>query len=217
VIRVLLVSDHPAIRAGLAQVISSEPGLRTDIAAPGGDPQSTLAASWADVVLLDSPLAQHDAFEVCHLLKQLAVPRRVALYSDHSGEEVRLAAWVAGADALIEKSAPAPVLFEQLRLVARGGRVLPSPSARTLTTAARELDAAERIVFGMCVYGVTLEEISRTLRRDPLEVEATVRELIRRLSGQPPHVSPSPPAPAELPPSTARRSRKSSRVISPRA
>lgn len=183
-IRVLLVSDHPAIGAGLAQVIDSEPGLRADIAAPGDDPQSTLPASWADVVLLDSPLARHDAFEVCHLLKQLAVPRRVALYSDHAGEQVGLAAWVAGADALIEKSAPAPVLFDQLRTVARGGRVLPSPSARALTTAARELDAAERVVFGMCVYGVTLEEISRTMRRDPLEVEATARELIRRLSPQ---------------------------------
>jgi DNA-binding NarL/FixJ family response regulator len=182
VIRVLLVSDHPAIRAGLAQVIGSEPGLRADIAAPGDDPQSTLSANWADVVLLDSPLAQHDAFEVCHLLKQLAVPRRVALYSNHSGEEVGLAAWVAGADALIDKSAPAPVLFEQLRMVARGGRVLPSPSARVLTGAARELDAAERVVFGMCVYGVALEEISSTLRRDPLDVEATVRRLIRRLA-----------------------------------
>jgi DNA-binding NarL/FixJ family response regulator len=186
VIRVLLVSDHPAIRAGLAQVIDSEPGMRADVAEPGADPLSTLPAKWADVVLLDTSLERHDAFEVCHLLKQLAVPRRVALYSDRCGEDAGLAGWVAGADALIDKSAPVPVLFEQLRQVARGGRVLPSPSARALTTAARDLGAAERVVFGMCVYGVTLEEISRTLRRDPLEVEATARELIRRLSPQPP-------------------------------
>jgi DNA-binding NarL/FixJ family response regulator len=182
VIRVLLVSDHPAIAAGLAQVIDSEPGLRADIAAPGDDPMSTIPAEWADVILLDSPLGAHDAFEICHLLKQLAAPRRVALYTDRGGEDVGLAAWVAGADALIEKALPAPVLFDQLRVVARGGRVLPSPSARALTSAARELDAAERVVFGMCVYGVTLEEISRTLRRDPLEIEATARELIRRLA-----------------------------------
>jgi DNA-binding NarL/FixJ family response regulator len=182
VIRVLLVSDHPAIGAGLAQVIDSEPGLDAEIAAPGDDPMSTLPAKWADVILLDSPLARHDAFDICHLLKQLAAPRRVALYSDHSGDDVRLAAWVAGADALINKSVPVPVLFEQLRIVARGGRVLPSPSARVLTGAARELDAAERVVFGMCVYGVALEEISSTLRRDPLEIEATVRRLIRRLA-----------------------------------
>jgi DNA-binding NarL/FixJ family response regulator len=182
VIRVLLVSDHPAIRAGLAQVIDSEPGMRADIAEPSSAELSMLPDAGADVVLIDSPLARRDAFDVCHLIKQLAAPRRVALYSDRSREEVGLAAWVAGADALIEKAAPVPVLFEQLRMVARGGRVLPSPSARALTTAARELDAAERVVFGMCVYGVTLEEISRTLRRDPLEVEATVRELIRRLS-----------------------------------
>jgi DNA-binding NarL/FixJ family response regulator len=190
VIRVLLVSDHPAIRAGLAQVIDSEPGMRADVAAAGDEPLSTLPANWADVVLLDSPLARQDPFEVCHLLKRLAVPRRVALYCDRRGEEAALAAWVAGADALIEKWAPVPVLFEQLRTVARGGRALPSPSARALTTAARELDAAERVVFGMCVYGVPLEEISRTLRRDPLEVEATARDLIRRLSPQEPGACP---------------------------
>jgi DNA-binding NarL/FixJ family response regulator len=184
-IRVLLVSDHPAIRAGLAQVIDSEPGLRAEVAEPQWT-TSTLPARWADVVLLDSPLSRHDAFDVCHGLKQLAVPRRVALYSERTPEEVGLAAWVAGADALIDKAAPVPVLFEQLRMVARGGRLLASPSARAMTAAARELDAAERVVFGMCVYGVTLDEISRTLRRDPLEVEAAVRDLIRRLAPQPP-------------------------------
>jgi DNA-binding NarL/FixJ family response regulator len=202
VIRVLLASDHPAIRAGLAQVIDSEPGLRAEIAVPGDDPMSTLPAKWADVILLDSPLARHDAFDVCHLLKQLAAPRRVALYSDHSGDEVGLAAWVAGADALINKSVPVPVLFEQLRMVARGGRVLPSPSARVLTGAARELDAADRVVLGMCVYGVTLEEISRTLRREPLEVESTVRRLIHRLA--PAAASPGNPRPRTLPSSRAR-------------
>jgi DNA-binding NarL/FixJ family response regulator len=190
VIRVLLVSDHPAIRAGLAQVIDSEPGMRADIAELDGAAGYAPPAGEADVILLDSPLARDDAFDVCHMLKQLAAPRRVAVYSDRTREEVGLAAWVAGADALIEKAAPVPVLFEQLRLVARGGRVLPSPSARALTSAARELDAAQRVVFGMCVYGVTLEEISRTLRRDPLDVEATVRELIRRLGRPRPRAYP---------------------------
>ena len=188
-IRVVLVSDHPAIRAGLAQVIDSEPGMRVELAEPVSV-ASAPPGSDADVVLIDAPLARADAFGVCHELKQLASPRRVAVYTDRAREDVALAAWVAGADALIEKTAPATVLFEQLRMVARGGRVLSSPSARALTTAARELDAAERVVFGMCVYGVTLEGISRTLRRDPLEVEATVRELIRRLGRPAPRAYP---------------------------
>jgi DNA-binding NarL/FixJ family response regulator len=189
VIRVVLVSDHPAIRAGLAQVIDSEPGMRAELAEPASV-ASAPPGSDADVVLVDAPLSRHDAFGVCHGLKQLASPRRVAVYTDRAREDVALAAWVAGADALIEKTAPPAVLFEQLRMVARGGRVLSSPSARALTTAARELDAAERVVFGMCVYGVPLEEISRTLRRDPLEVEGTVRELIRRLGGPAPRAYP---------------------------
>jgi DNA-binding NarL/FixJ family response regulator len=189
-IRVLIVSDHPAIRAGLAQVIDSEPGLRAEVSGPGSA-RSALPGADADVVLLDSPLAGHEEFDLCHTMKQLAAPRRVAVYTGRSREEVLLAAWVAGADGLIDKAAPVAALFEQLRVVSRGGRVLASPSARALTEAARDLDAAERVVFGMCVYGVPLEEISRTLRRDPLEVETTVRALIRRLS--PPRLPAYPP------------------------
>jgi DNA-binding NarL/FixJ family response regulator len=181
VIRVLLMSDHPAVRAGLAQVIDSEPGLRADVAEPGSAACMPSTAG-ADVVLLDSPLAGHEEFDLCHTLKQLAAPRRVAIYTDRSREEVGLAAWVAGADGLIDKAASVAVLFEQIRIVARGGRAVATPTARAMTAAARALDAAERVVFGMCVYGVPLEEISRTLRRDPVEVEETVRSIIRRLS-----------------------------------
>jgi hypothetical protein len=45
---------------------------------------STLPVNWADVILLDSRPASHDAFETCHRLKQLAAPRRVALYEPAS-------------------------------------------------------------------------------------------------------------------------------------
>lgn len=182
-IRVLLVSDHPAVRAGLAHVIDSEPGLRADVAASAPAGVAEVPRVRPDVVLLDSPLRSLDVFDVCHTLKQLAAPRRVAVYISQSREELAVAAWVAGADALIDKGAPVAVLFEQLRLVARGGRVLPAPGARALTRAARGLDPAERAVFGMCVYGLEIEEISSTLRADPLEVENTIRRLIRQLEG----------------------------------
>ena len=180
-IRVLLVSGRPAIRAGLAHVIDREPGLGAEIAESTSAAMAAFARQRPDVVLLDAPLAGEDAFEMCHALKQLAAPRRVAIYADRAGEGLRLAAWLAGADALIDKAAPVATLVEQLRLVGRGGRPLRSPSPAALTTGLRGVDAADRSVLGMCVYGVEVDEISRTLRRDPLEVERTVRTLIRRL------------------------------------
>jgi DNA-binding NarL/FixJ family response regulator len=176
------VSGHPALRAGLAHVIAREPGLGAEIADSLSAATAAFARVHPDVVLIDAPLAEGDAFEACHALKQLAAPRRVALYSDRIRDELHLAAWLAGADALIDKAAPVETLVEQLRLVARGGRVLRTPSVGTLTAGLRGVNAADRTVFGMCVYGVELGEISRTLRRDPLEVESTVRTLIRRLA-----------------------------------
>jgi DNA-binding NarL/FixJ family response regulator len=135
VIRVLLVSDRPAIRAGLAQVIDSEPGLRADVAAPDA---ALAAAAGADVALIDFPLAAHDAFEVCRSLRQVPTAPLVALYCDRSRAEAGVAARVIEADAVVDKGAEVPSLFEQLRRVARdqaGGAALSAASvSRVLTT-----------------------------------------------------------------------------------
>ena len=91
-IGVLIISGHPAIRAGLAHVINCEPGLRADVAESASAGVAAVPSPSSDVVLLDSPLAGQGAFDACHALKQLAAPRRVALYSDRAGEEVGIAA-----------------------------------------------------------------------------------------------------------------------------
>ena len=112
----LLVSDRPALRAGLAQVIDSEPGLRADVAAPDA---ALAAAAGADVALIDFPLAAHDAFEVCRSLRQVPTAPLVALYCDRPHAEGGIAAQVMDADAVLDKGADVSSLFEQLRRVSR--------------------------------------------------------------------------------------------------
>jgi DNA-binding NarL/FixJ family response regulator len=181
VIRVLLVSGHPAIRAGLAHVIDGEPGLGAEIAGSTAAAVANLALSRPDLIVLDVPLPGEDAFEACHTLKQLASARRVALLTDRRSEILDLAAWMARADAVIDKATPVPALFDQLRLVAGGRRVVARPTLAALSSALRDTSTAERAVVGMCLHGAELDEISRALRRDPLEIETMVRGLIRQL------------------------------------
>jgi DNA-binding NarL/FixJ family response regulator len=126
-IRVLLVSDRPAIRAGLAQVIDSEPGFRADVAAPDTE---LAAAAGAHVALIDFPLAATDASEVCRAVRRVPASPQVALYSDRTQAEAGIAARVMGADAIVDKDASVPSLFEQLRRLARGALARESAGTR---------------------------------------------------------------------------------------
>jgi len=180
-IRVLLVSGHPAIRHGLAHVISREPGFVVEASASADAAVEGLWHVEPDVVLIDAPLGPESGFELCHRLKQLAHPQRVAVYASPARDEARVAAWLAGADALIDKSQATDHLLDVIRTAVRGPRTLARPPRTAIQGAAGGLDPPETSIFGMCLYNVPLDEISRTLRIDPLDVEARVHALLGRL------------------------------------
>jgi DNA-binding NarL/FixJ family response regulator len=118
VIRILIVDDHPAVRAGLAGVLERAPGLIP----VGGAPSEAglwpmLYRTRADVVLLDYRLGAADGLALCRRLKANVPAPRVVLYSAFADEPLHAAATEAGADALVSKEAPVHDLFETLRTV----------------------------------------------------------------------------------------------------
>ncbi len=173
-----LISGHPALRTGLAEVIDSEPGLRTVVFESRESAVAGLARARPGVVLIDMALPGAGPLAACHALKQLVRSVPVALYGDQGEDRARIAAWIARADALIDKAASVPELFEELRLVARGRRRLRRPTPAELTAVLGDAEPVERAVLGMCLHGVGVHEISSVLRRDPLEVERIVGRLL---------------------------------------
>ncbi len=185
-IRILLVSAHPAIRHGLAHVIGREPGFLVEVS---GSAETAIDGLWKvrpDLVLIDAPLGSESGFELCHRLKQLARPQRVVVYVSQITEETTIAASVAGADALREKSEATDDLLDALRIVVRGPRTLQRPSHAAIGWAAADLEPPESSIFAMCLHRVPLDEISRTLRLDPLAVEAAVHSMLDRFAGTTP-------------------------------
>jgi DNA-binding NarL/FixJ family response regulator len=122
-IRVLVVDDHPVIRAGLEAVLRSEPGFVC--VATAGDGQELLATvrrTQPDVVLLDWRLGDEDGVTLCRTLRAEPAPPEVVLYTASTNEVLEEQAEAAGAHAVIEKAADIDVLFDALRLAVRGGR-----------------------------------------------------------------------------------------------
>src|SRR5919205_2642338 len=84
VVRVLVVDDHPALRAGLARLLSAETGIEFlgTLAGTNGLSEAVRDAR-PDVVVLDYALGSGDGLTVCFRLKQQPRPPAVIPYSGY--------------------------------------------------------------------------------------------------------------------------------------
>jgi DNA-binding NarL/FixJ family response regulator len=181
-IRVILVDDHPAMRAGLTAVLRSEPGIvALGAASSADDLPLTLNRTRPDVVLLDYHLPGTDGLTICRRLKRMVPAPAVLLYSAYADASLVVPALLAGADGMLHKSAPAPELFDAIRTVARGDRVLPPVDRELLEAAGAELDPQDLPILGMTIDGTPPAEIAATLRLDPAELSERIDAMVQRL------------------------------------
>jgi DNA-binding NarL/FixJ family response regulator len=182
VIRILIVDDHPAVRAGLLAVLRGEPGLIPVGNAGTAKEALELAARWApDVVLVDYQLPDANGAVLALELKQLDAPPRVVIYSAFAEPRLSLAAALSGAEAVLDKNCSIEAIFETVRAVA-GGKCLIQPSAlRAVRDAAWFVDPQEQAIFGLAVAGEPATDIARVLRMDEQVVSRRIRTMVEKL------------------------------------
>ena len=124
-IRVLVVDDHPVLRAGLEAVLRAEPGfVPVGGAADGVQLRDLLSRTEPHVVVLDRYLDEEDGLELCRGLRAEAGAPEVVLYTSSTDPDLEGAARAAGAYAVVEKGADVDQLFDAIRLAARAGRAV---------------------------------------------------------------------------------------------
>ena len=203
----LTVDDHPAVRAGLLVLLDSEPGI-VSLGAVDGAKQAVEQAGRGrpDLILADYQLSEGDGLALCRTMEALPEPPRVLLYSAYAGDDLAIAALVAGANGVVSKAAPPDELFEAIRLAARGEDVLPPLSRQVVAETARALEAEDMAILGMRVARTPVAQIADTLRTDREHVERRIDIILTRLKRRVEGVSrraPEPPR-TELPEATAR-------------
>jgi DNA-binding NarL/FixJ family response regulator len=120
VIRVLVVDDHPVLRAGLEAVLRAEPGfIPVGAAADGDETLRLLRRTRPDVVVLDRRLGDEDGLALCRTLRAEPDPPQVVVYTAVDDDGLADAARAAGAFAAVIKSAHVDALFDTVRLAAR--------------------------------------------------------------------------------------------------
>ena len=182
VIRVLVVDDHPTMRAGLHVCLRGEPGLVPVGAADSADTAMAAARSLRpDVVLLDLHLPGGGGLHVTRLLKAEPRPPRVLIFTAFADDALLVPALIAGADGVLGKEAGSEILIETIRKVHAEGCVLAPPNLRQLHAAMASLEAEEHSIVAMLLAGVSVPEIAATLRVDPDVLDERLGHMLFRL------------------------------------
>jgi DNA-binding NarL/FixJ family response regulator len=120
IIRVVVVDDHPAMRAGMAAVLANAPDMEpTAEAASGAELWPIIERTAPDVVLTDWHLPSDDGLVLCSRLKRRYPGLRVVVFSAYADEWLIVPALLAQADALLAKRASAATVYETVRSVVR--------------------------------------------------------------------------------------------------
>jgi DNA-binding NarL/FixJ family response regulator len=104
-------------------------------------------------------------------------PPRVILYSAFADAALAVRAAIAGADAVLAKTASPRALLAVLR-----GELRPPLDPRALRAAGERLDPEDLPILGMLTHGVAHEEIARTLAIDPEWLVARRWAMLARLA-----------------------------------
>ena len=180
--RIAIVDPQPAVRAGLAMLLRTEPGLVPVGAANGvHDGIELVERLRPRVVLLEHHLLDGDGLSMCRRLKALGDPPRVILYTADPESDLVLLARVACADGLVDKAAPPEALFEAIRVVARGGASLPRLDPEQMDAAAHRIDPEDLALLAMLVDGTPAGDVADTLHLDRRKVGRRIERMLGRL------------------------------------
>ncbi|MER6939918.1 response regulator transcription factor [Nocardioides sp. NPDC127514] len=176
-IRVVLVDDHPVVRAGVRALVDAQDDL--DVVGEAADSAQAVAVvgeTRPDVVLMDLSLGDGPGgAETTRLVRDLPEPPHVLVLTTYDTEADVLEAVDAGAAGYLLKDAPPDELFRAIRGTARGETVLaPSVATRLLQRAASpspKVSPREVEILRLLARGLGNKEMAREL----LVSEATVK------------------------------------------
>ena len=184
--RLVLVDDHPVVRAGLRALLAGQPDFEVvGEAADAAAAEQVVRRTRPDLVLMDLNLGSAvGGAEATAILRGLPDPPQVLIVTTYDTEADIIAAIDAGAAGYLLKDAPPAELYRAVRGTARGETVLaPAIAARLVrrtTGAAQTLTSREVEILELLARGLANKELARRL----LVSEATVKSHLAHVYGK---------------------------------
>jgi len=191
-IRVLVVDDDHLMRAGLVELLSSDPAIEiVGEGATGRQAVDRAQRLGPDVVLMDVRMPDLDGIEATRELARAAPDIRVLILTTFEQDDYIFGALRAGASGFLLKRARPEELLGAVHTIAAGDSLLsPSVTRRVIDRMARqpapelidqtrlgELTPRERSVLALIARGLSNREIASALTVE----ESTVRTHAKRV------------------------------------
>jgi two-component system NarL family response regulator len=183
-IKILIVDDHPVVRAGLTSML----GTRTELqvvgsALSGQDALRITAQMKPDVLLLDLRMPGMSGVETLRALKSAGSTARVIILTNYETDEDIYRAIQAGAQGYLLKDASLLDMVAAVRAVHGGGRYLPNNIALRLAERMVRIDLTPREleILQLISKGLTNKQIGQALGISGHTVRNHVLKIIEKL------------------------------------
>jgi DNA-binding NarL/FixJ family response regulator len=183
-IRILIVDDHPVVRAGLTSMLGTKPGLQViGSAATGEEALEMLKLHSLDVLILDLRMPNMNGIETLLAMKRLEKTARVIVLTSFETDEDIYRAVNAGAEGYLLKNTSRTEMVEAIRSVHAGNRYIPRDIASRLTERMMRSDLTSREleILRMLAKGLTNKQIGRVLKISSNTVRNHVNSIIEKL------------------------------------
>ena len=168
-IRVLLVDDHPVVRAGIEGILSSQPDI--EVAGEASDGLEAISLNQTlrpDVILMDLQMPEMDGVTAIKAIREQANPPHILVLTTYDTDADIVQAIQAGATGYLLKDTPREDFFAAVRQVAKGEAVLTPVVASRLMAhmrapAEEQLSERELEVLALVSQGHSNQDIAKQL------------------------------------------------------
>jgi DNA-binding NarL/FixJ family response regulator len=186
-IRVLVVDDHPMMRAGLVDTISSQSGMA--VAGEADDGAQALDAFERlrpDVTIMDIAMPRMDGVQALGAIRRAHPQARVIMLTTYRGDVQIRRAMELGAAAFLLKSSVRKDLLDTIRAVHAGQRCVPPEVARELAEHLGQASLSEReaAVLRCAAAGNANKRIAADLGIAEETVKAHMRNILAKLDAR---------------------------------
>ena len=192
-IKTIIVDDHPVVRLGVKQMLSSSDNI--EVVAEMEDVDDliqVLKDTGADIVLLDLELEHTHGVDALRLVRENAPGTKVLIYTSHDEDDRIVKAAELGVDGYLLKGCGQTELVNAIHSVSAGGIALESSVASKLmkhmnrrssaaATQTVQFSKRETQVLGLLSSGKTNRGIGETLFISESTVKFHVHSILNKL------------------------------------
>lgn len=183
-VRVLIVDDHPVVRAGLASLLRRQAGLKLAGSAHSGEEAiAILGRCSVDLMLLDLRMPSINGIDLLNLLKTRDNQPKAIILSSYEYEDEIYRAVKAGARGYLSKNAPREEIIAAIEEVVAGGTYFPEHMLEWIQDRKdrSSLSAREIEILEMVSRGLTNKEIAGALQISHYTVRNHINHITAKL------------------------------------